>query len=376
MLLGATTVARAVPPRDGALDAFLRAQMSHGRIPGLAVGVTRRGTTLFCRGFGYADIAERRLVTTDSMFHIAWVTKTVTTAGIMLLVEAGRLRLDDPIDRHLDFSVVNPAYPQVPITVRHLLMHMSSISDETYYEIDFRTRGAGSPLALGAFLKDYLAPGGAHRAARSNFSPAAPGKSYDYSNVAFGLLGYLGGRVAGEDFRAFTQRRLFDRLGMRHASWTIAGVPEPQRVTPYDDVDGKPVAVDPVGCPDWSAGNLRMSIASIMPYLAACADHGGVGPTRILSATSMAQMLTMHRPPGLPAWLTGQGLGWMESADDGTPHINHWGGDPGVFTAAYLDPVTATGVAIFANVSASDASKAAIKAIARRLLDPAGIAYG
>jgi CubicO group peptidase (beta-lactamase class C family) len=375
-LLGAATVARAFPPRDVALEAFLRDQMARGGIPGLAVGVARHGTTLLRRGFGYADIAQRRRVTTDSMFHIASVTKTVTTAGIMLLVEAGRLGLDDPIDRHIDFSVVNPAYPDIPITVRHLLTHMSSISDETYYEIDFRTHGADSPLVLGAFLKDYLAPGGAYRVARGNFSPAAPGTSYDYSNVAFGLLGYLGGRVAGEDFRVFIRRHVFDPLGMRHASWTIAGVSPPLRVTPYDVVDEKRVAIDPVGFPDWPTGMLRVSIASFMPFVAACANRGVAGSTRLLSAASTSRMLTMHRPPGLPAWLTGQGLGWMESADGGTPHINHWGGDPGVFTAAYLDPASATGVAIFANVTASAASKAAIKAIARRLLDPAGIAHG
>ena len=113
-----------------------------------------------------------------------------------------------------------------------------------------------------------------------------------------------------------------------------------------------------------------------MPFVAASANGGATTKKRMLGGESMAQMLDMRRPAGLPTWLTGQGLGWMESADGGTPHINHWGGDPGVFTAAYIDPATTTGVAIFTNGSATAASKAAIKAIAARLLDPAVSHHG
>jgi CubicO group peptidase (beta-lactamase class C family) len=79
-------------------------------------------------------------------------------------------------------------------------------------------------------------------------------------------------------------------------------------------------------------------------------------------------MLTMTVPSGLPSWVSGQGLGWMESNSHGKRLINHWGGDPGVFTAVYLDPVTTTGVAIFTNMSATPASKNAIKSIAEHLL--------
>ncbi|HEY0307828.1 MAG TPA: serine hydrolase, partial [Acidobacteriaceae bacterium] len=299
---------------------------------------------------------------------------TVTATGAMMLVEAGRIRLDDPVNAHLDFEVVNPAHPDAQITVRHLLMHLSSISDETYYNVDFQTSGGDSPLALRDFLKSYLVPGGAHYAAAKSFSQASPGDAYDYSNVGCALLGYLAGRVAGEDFRVFTRKRLFDRLGMRNVSWTLADVPPELRVTPYDTVDSKLAPIAQVGYPDWPAGMLRASIESFMPFVAASANGGITGSTRMLRTATMAQMLSMKKPQGLPAWLTGQGLGWMESADGGAPHINHWGGDPGVFTAAYLDPATTTGVAIFTNTSATEASKAAMKAIARRLLAPETIA--
>lgn len=369
------STARANAPDTRTLDAFVTAQMRAGAIPGLAIGVATAGRVRFAKGYGMADIAGRRRVTPDSMFHIASVTKTVTATGIMMLVEEGRIALDAPVNRYIDFHVANPVAPQTPITVRQLLMHMSSISDETYYNVDFRTPDRDSPIKLGDFLRSYLVPGGSHYSEGGSFSKQAPGSAYDYCNVGYGLLGYLGGCVVGKDFRSYLHERLFDRLAMKHMAWTLADVPAHLRVIPYDLVDGGPQPVQPVGFPDWSAGMLRASISGFMPFVAAAANRGRSGRTGMLTAGSMAQMLDMRVPPGLPSWLTGQGLGWTESADGGSRHINHWGGDPGVFTAAYIDPATTTGVAIFANMSATDASKTAMKAIARHLLDtPSGIA--
>jgi CubicO group peptidase (beta-lactamase class C family) len=76
----------------------------------------------------------------------------------------------------------------------------------------------------------------------------------------------------------------------------------------------------------------------------------------------------MQKPAGLPDWLTGQGLGWMASRLNGTVTPNHWGGDPGVFTAVYIAPQMRTGVALFANATATTESKTAMKNIASRLL--------
>lgn len=376
-LFGVASVAMASTVRAGSpgtrtLDTFITGQMRAGAIPGLAIGVATAGRVRFAKGYGMADLAGRRRVTPDSMFHIASVTKTVTATGIMMLVEDGRVALDAPVNNYIDFNVVNPNTPQTPITVRHLLMHMSSISDETYYKVDFRTPGRDYPMALDDFLRSYLVPGGSHYSAGGSFSKQAPGAAYDYCNVGYGLLGYLGSCVVGRDFRSYLHERLFDRLGMQHMSWTLADVPAHLRVTPYDLVDDGPQPVQPVGFPDWSTGMLRASISGFMPFIAAAANRGSTGRTRMLTEASMAQMLDMHVPPGLPSWLTGQGLGWAESADGGARHINHWGGDPGVFTAAYLDPATTTGVAIFSNMTATKSSRDSIKAIARHLLDTSG----
>jgi CubicO group peptidase (beta-lactamase class C family) len=94
-----------------------------------------------------------------------------------------------------------------------------------------------------------------------------------------------------------------------------------------------------------------------------------MGGSRVIGEKALARMLHMETPAGLPDWLTGQGLGWASSKLVGRECPNHWGGDPGVFTAAYLDPGRGSGVAVFTNMTATAESKTAVKEIASRLLD-------
>jgi CubicO group peptidase (beta-lactamase class C family) len=165
-----------------------------------------------------------------------------------------------------------------------------------------------------------------------------------------------------------THKRIFSPLAMRNTHWTLRDTPAALTATPYDIADGTLTRVEPVGFPDWPAGMLRSSMADFIRFLAASANHGAALGSLIVKPQTMAQMLDMQTPPGLPDWLTGQGLGWMASPLNGISTPNHWGGDPGVFTAVYIDPAKRAGVALFANTTTSKESKAAIKSIASRIL--------
>lgn len=354
-------------PDPDDFDAFIGSAMRSANIPGLAVGFAREGKVRLARGYGFADLERRRPVTAETMFHIASVTKTVTATGIMQLCAAGHLKMDESVAPYLDFPFENPNHPGKPITFRHLLTHTSGISDAKYYDVDFRQQGSDSTLPLGDFLKNYLVPGGKVYSSEMCFSKASPGAAWDYCNVGFALLGYLGTRIGKRDFREQTRDHIFTALGMHHTSWTIKGTPAALRATPYDLVDGVLTPVSPVGFPDWPVGMLRSSVADFTLFVAASANGGVAQGVQIIDAQALAQMLAMQTSPGLPDWLTGQGLGWVAAKLDGVERPNHWGGDPGVFTAVYIDPTSRSGVAIFTNVTASAASKAAVKSIASRL---------
>lgn len=365
----AAGLSMALLPLSGAaavsLDSLIRSQMAAARIPGLAVGISSRGRVVSARGYGFADVARRRAVTVNTMFHIASITKTITALAVMLLVEQGRITLDEPVAPHLGFRMVGEHAPD--ITFRHLLMHTSGISDEVYYETDFRTRGADSMMTLSALLQSYLAQGG--RYTGSGNLKHVPGARWDYSNVGFGMLGHLVHRIAGSDLRDFTRERLFRPLGLRHVAWTIADTPVRLRAVPYDLVDASQTPVQPVGFPDFPAGMMRASVKDLTLLAAAMANGGKANGTRLLSTANIAEMLTMRKPPGLPAWLTGQGLGWQESLLGGAPRIGHWGGDPGVFTMAYVEPERGAAVVLLSNLSATPQSRDALRAIAAQALE-------
>ena len=375
--LGAAAVASALGARrssaETSIDGFVLNHMRAADIPGLAVGVARHGRSELARGYGFADVASRRRVTPDTLFHIASVTKTVTAAAVMMLVEEGRIGLDEPVGRYIDFPVVNPAFPHEPIRVRHLLMHTSSISEEVYQKVDFRVSGTDSRLPLRQFLRDLLVPGGAHYSSTESYAPTAPGTTWNYVNTGFALLGYLAGRVAGEDLRSYVDRRIFKRLGIKHAAWRLGDVPAGSAATPYDDADGKLVAVAPMSFPDWPAGMLRASISDFTRFIAACGNGGEAMGARLLRPETVSDMLAMKTPAGLPTWLSGQGLCWQEAPLAGSRLPNHWGGDPGVFTAAYLAPRSRGGVAIFTNATATAARRDAVKSIAAFLLERHGL---
>lgn len=342
-------------PKDAILD-----RMKQSGIPGLAVGIAHRGRLLSARGYGMADIAAGRPVTARTMFHIASITKTITAAAIMMLVDQGRIALDEPVAPHLDFKLAGPRSDEM--SFRHLLMHTSGISDAHYYEVDFREPGRDSDMALDKFVRDYLAPGGEQY--RPENLARAPGELWDYSNVGYALLGLLANRVTGQDMREFTRAHLFEPLGLKDISWTIKGTPEARRAIPYDMTDGKYEPVELVGFPDWPAGMIRASVADLTLLMASISNKGSGRGSHPIQPASIAEMFEIQKPAGLAEWLTGQGLGWQQSRLEGIPRVNHWGGDPGVFTMAYVDPETEAVVVLLSNASTTAETRQALTEIA------------
>lgn len=366
-ILGAGLAALARGAAQAAeLDTFIEEARRKAPIPGLAAAASRGARILYAAGHGLADIAEQRPADSHTAFHITSITKTVTATAVMQLVERGRMALDADVSTYLRAPLRHPAHPRTPITVRQLLTHTSGISDRRYYEVDFRTRGRDAELPLETFVDDYLRPGGRHFSTEECFA-AAPGAAWDYSNVGYAVLGLAAGKAGGGGLRRITERRIFSPVKMAQARWSLAAPRGGACATPYDLVEGRPTPVEPVGLPDWPAGAIRASAADLIRFVAA----GAAGGPPILSRRSQAEMLRMTTPPGLPAWLTGQGLGWQESDLAGRRVANHWGGDRGVFTAAYLDAERHVAAVVLTNTSVTDAARAAVKAIAARLLDHA-----
>ncbi|HET7844911.1 MAG TPA: serine hydrolase domain-containing protein, partial [Xanthomonadales bacterium] len=168
-----------------------------GPVPGAALLVLRDGKPLVARGYGYADVATRVPVTPRTNFRLASVTKQFTAAAILLLVEDGKLALDDPLRKWL------PSLPVEAdaITLRQLLTHTSGLVD--YEDV---MDPADTRQVLDADVLRLLE--GEHRLY------FAPGSQWRYSNSGYALLALVVERASGMRFPEFLRTRIFAPLGM------------------------------------------------------------------------------------------------------------------------------------------------------------------
>jgi CubicO group peptidase (beta-lactamase class C family) len=172
----------------------VRAEMERQHIPGLALLVSRKGVPIRTQGFGLASVEFNVPVTPKSIFQSGSIGKQFTATAVMLLVEEGKIGLNDPLSKYFDSG---PIWWK-DVTIRELLSHTAGFTD---YPKDFDLRRDYSEEEL---LKVVEA-----------IQPAyPPGTSWAYSNLGYVTLGILIHRVSGQYFGDFLQERVFKLLGM------------------------------------------------------------------------------------------------------------------------------------------------------------------
>jgi D-alanyl-D-alanine carboxypeptidase len=194
----------APPARADAIDDYVKVEMERRHIPGLALAVVRNGKVVKQRGYGFANLEHDVPVTPDTVFELASVTKQFTATAIMLLVEEGKVQLDDPVAWHL------PRAPETwkAITVRHLLAHTSGLP---------ALEGGFKALRAGGARLNYTTAQLFDAAVKDELSFPA-GERFQYSDVGYFLLGMIIESASGRRYRDFLDERFFKPLGMTSTS--------------------------------------------------------------------------------------------------------------------------------------------------------------
>ena len=208
------------------IDDYVRAEMTGQHIPGLSLCVVQHGRIVKSNTYGLADVELNVPVSADTEFSIASMTKSITASAIMLLVQDGKLTLDDHITKFFD------GLPESwqPITIRHLLSHTSGIKDH------FRDYPFYPPLKLDRKLEytdeEYLK---AHIDAGLNFTPGA---QWAYCSSGYTLLGMIITKVTGKPYGDFFRDRIFTPLGMTKTHLISLKNIIPNRASGYGWEDG------------------------------------------------------------------------------------------------------------------------------------------
>lgn len=365
---------------DSIADALTRdldVLASENLMVGFSVALYNKEGTLYERGFGYADKLTQKSYTEHTVQNIASISKTVSAIALLKAQELGKLDLDDPINKHLPFTVINPYYPDVPITIRQIATHTSSIQDRGYW-YSFNSyvmkgkKQAGEKkkiyfskpekmLTLAELYHNYLNPDGKNYRKKS-FSKHKPGEHYQYSNIASAIGAYIIELATGEDFKSFTQQHVFDPLGMDDTGWSWEDIDLDQHSKVYT-VSHKPIA--PYSLITYPDGGLRTSAHDMAIYGSELVK-GYAGRGKLLSPKSYVEIYSGALTPEQLASRGNDNKGVFFEITD-KHQIGHSGSDPGVTTLMYFDTDKRVGRYLQVNTEVNKKNRDTFRAIYNKL---------
>jgi CubicO group peptidase (beta-lactamase class C family) len=265
---------------------------ARGDTPGVVEIVVDREKTLYLGAAGKFDIAKNVPMATNAIFNIASMTKPVTSVVIMMLKEAGQLRLDDPVSAYLDgydklqvistFNDKDGTYQtrpaKRPMTIRHLLAHTSGIGYTTW-----------SPIALK--IQEKTQKNEWEQPLLSD-----PGEVWHYS-ASTRVLGFIVEKVTKTTLEAWYQEHIFKPLGMVDTSWAVAADKQSRVATQYRRADGgkleelpkTPIAPTPTP-PFRGDGGLYSTAEDYSRFVRMLLNGGRLGSVRILNDASVKMM--------------------------------------------------------------------------------------
>ena len=180
------------------VDEYLQGEMKMDSVPGLSIMIMRDGKVLLARGYGFAQLETRLPAKPETVFELGSMTKQFTATAVMMLVEQGRIKLDDPITKYL--ANVPELWGQ--ITVRHLLTHTSGIEEWTKLS------------ELNEWKKQFIPHATIVRVLASKPLTFRPGEKHVYCNSNYYLLGLIIEQASGQTYAQFMTEHIFSPLHM------------------------------------------------------------------------------------------------------------------------------------------------------------------
>jgi CubicO group peptidase (beta-lactamase class C family) len=305
-------------------DHLKRNYIDNGRFPCTHTLVYRHGKMVHSAAQGWADVERQALIKDDTIFRIYSMTKPITSVAFMMLVEEGRVGLDEPVAKYIpqwrDLAVYVGGMPMLgpqpdgqpkfitraaarPMLIVDLLRHTSGLTygfqNRTNVDAAYRSMQIGEIGFAGTLdsMVEQLAT------VPLEFSP---GQAWNYS-VSADVLGYLIGKISGKPFEQFLKERIFDPLGMVDTGFHVP-TEKAHRFAACYSVDGKGGKVlqdDPtqssfLNPPSFvsGGGGLVSTTADYLKFCRMLLGRGALGNARLLSPKTLSLMTTNHLPGG------------------------------------------------------------------------------
>jgi CubicO group peptidase (beta-lactamase class C family) len=285
-------------------------------LAGAVLLVADKDKVLDLEAVGYADVASHKAMRPDSLFWIASQSKPITAAALMMLVDEGKVKLDDPVEKYLpefrgqwlglkaDADHVLLVHPKKPPTVRNLLSHTSGLP--------FRSKMEEPTL-------DLLPLREAVRSYAMTPLDFEPGTKYAYSNAGINTAGRIIEVVSGTSYEEFLDQRLFGPLGMKDTTFWPSGEQLARLAKSYrpnkDRTDLEETRIGQLRYPlddrkrqPMPAGGLFSTAADVARFCQMMLNGGTRGGKRFLSEEAVRQMTSKQTGADVK---TEYGLGWF-----------------------------------------------------------------
>lgn len=336
------------------VDKYIQAQLLKQKIPGLSLAVVQGGKIIYAKGYGYASLESATPARPEQRFEIGSISKQFAATAVMMLVEEGKIALDEKVSKYI--GAVPASWETM--TVRHLLNHTSGLPegfDPVFFKsIDNNVLYSDDQML--AIIKSYALK-------------SAPGAIWAYSNVGYDIVGIMVSKVSGKYYGDFLQERIFTPLNMSSARILNPSDTSVGSATGYLLVGGSHV-------PEHQAPAVRHYLALAASSIEVSALDmakwdAALYTEQLLKKSSLDQMWAVsalvQAQSGTMRADVNYGLGWFLSVVNGHRKVYHSGGMPAFTTDFIRYPDDKMSVVVLTNLDEQHSDPQSIsREVARR----------
>jgi CubicO group peptidase (beta-lactamase class C family) len=365
-------------------EKLIKRVMKISHLSALSAGIVSDNKLVWKKGYGLYDRKNNKKADETTIYLMSSLTKSITATAVMQLFERNYFNLDDDVNNYLPFILRNPNFPNIPITIRMLLSHSSSLGSEEgdlYAKTqmpsgekdiihNYYTRIIPANLKIdnypNPFLKEYLIPGGIYNRALV-WNNIKPGKVMVYSNIAYGVLGYIVELLTKQSFEKYCQKNIFKPLDMIDTSFFLSNLDIKRIALSYEYKSGKYIPIIPYTFLAYPSGSLRTTIKDLANFIIANMNDGMFNDFSLLKKENIKEMHTVQCQKTYHNFK--YGLGWqIKGKSTSNKILFNTGGFWGVRAKMIISKYDKIGILFFANVNPFDSRKTG-KILRRYLTD-------
>ncbi|NOU58496.1 class A beta-lactamase-related serine hydrolase [Marinifilum sp. JC070] len=331
------------------VDSIVIHKMNQYNIPGLSIGIIKNDSIIYSKGYGIRSIKNRGLVTENTVFHTASISKLFTAVAIMKLAEQNALRIDDKLVDILPDLLYNDKRVK-EISIKNLLNHTSGLPDIGNYHWENYNQSDNS-------LKEYVL-------GLSLQLESEPNTEYHYSNLGYDILGHVIEKASGTSFDDFMKKHILNPSGMHQSDFRHFKIADSLQTAPHSK--------------HWLSGNVYTR--KTYPYTREHAASSTLNSSSKELSKWMISFLQLLENPkngkNYAAMLAPSfesypymGLGFQLGKINAKNTIGHYGGDKGFRSYLLMIPEEKIGLVVLANCDYhEDFRQEILHPIAKRML--------